>query len=314
MAIMILDHFGKSVKTADFLSGCAQGVKAFQVQRTGAFKVKGHDLGNGHLEVSFRRGDVAKELEWDRVMIHDHLEMMDRWREECEEERRQRSLKVAANRAKKRVRQLCKAMGADTLLTLTYKANEADLQRCKADLKEFNRRMLRVLPEFCFIAAFEHQERCALHIHMATRRIPREITRISSTGQAYSVNSYNVIRAVWRSVTKERQGNIDVQRTKRNSTRSPARIATYIAGYIIKEFAEGDKWTNRWTKYGKCDVPAPVDLGTVDTALEGLKAAMACLNAQHALVDLVFSKWGDWGYVSAERPARSSRGRPSSVL
>lgn len=313
MAIMILDHFGKSVKTVDFLSGRAQGVKAFQVQRTGAFKVKGHDLGNGHLEVSFRRGDVAKELDWDRVMILDHLELMDRWREECEEERRQRALKVAANRAKKRVRQLCKAMGADTLLTLTYKANETDLQRCKADLKAFNRKMLGEFPEFCFIAAFEHQERGALHIHMATRRIPREIKRVSAEGHPYTVNSYNVIRALWRSVTKERQGNIDVQRTKRNSTRSPARIATYIAGYIIKEFAEGEKWTNRWTKYGKCDVPPPVDLGTVDTALEGLKAAMACLNSKHALVDLVFSRWGDWGYVSAESPSKAARGRRVSA-
>jgi hypothetical protein len=304
MAIMILDHFGRSVKTGDFLCGKAQGVKAYRVQRTGAFKVKAHDLGMGHLEVSFRRGDVAKELDWDRSMILDHLEMMDRWRDECEEERRQRALKVAANRAKTRVRQRCKAMGADTLLTLTYKSNETDLQRCKSDLKEFNRRMLRVLPEFCFIAAFEHQDRGALHIHMATRRIPREFERVSSTGHRYRVNSYNVIRALWRSVTKERQGNIDVQRTKRNSTRSPARIATYIAGYIIKEFAEGEKWSNRWTQYGKCEVPPAVDLGTVDTALEGLKTVMACLNERHAIVDLVFSKWGDWGWLSAESPPK----------
>ncbi|MGQ2998073.1 rolling circle replication-associated protein [Variovorax sp.] len=304
MAIMILDHFGRSVKTGDFLCGKAQGVKAYRVQRTGAFKVKAHDLGMGHLEVSFRRGDVAKELDWDRSMIFDHLEMMDRWRDECEEERRQRALKVAANRAKTRVRQRCKAMGADTLLTLTYKANETDLQRCKADLKEFNRRMLRVLPEFCFIAAFEHQDRGALHIHMATRRIPREFERVSSTGHRYRVNSYNVIRALWRAVTKDRQGNIDVQRTKRNSTRSPARIATYIAGYIIKEFSEGEKWSNRWTQYGKCDVPAAVDLGTVDTALEALKTVTACLNERHAIVDLVFSKWGDWGWLSAESPLK----------
>jgi len=296
--LRIIDSVGKNVSTVrEYL---ARGGEVYDVARDGPFKVRAHPLGNGHLEVSFRKGDVARELDWSPDVIRNHLEMMERWREEHEEERRERALKVAANRAKTRVRKLCKAMGATTLLTLTYRANETDLARCKADLKEFNRRMLRVLPEFAFVAAFEHQDRGALHVHMATCRIPKEFERTNSTGQKYKVKSYDVIRAVWRSVTKDRQGNIDVQRTKRNAKRSPARIAAYIAGYIIKEFAEGEKWSNRWTKYGVSDVPKPVDLGEVDTALEALRVAMACVNGEQSICNLVFSRFGDWGYVAAE--------------
>ncbi|MNY83018.1 hypothetical protein D3C86_2254910 [compost metagenome] len=51
-------------------------------------------------------------------------------------------------------------------------------------------------------------------------------------------------------------------------------------------------------------MPAPVDLGTVDNALDGLTTAVACLNGRHVIVDFVFSKWGDWGYISAESPPK----------
>ena len=80
--------------------------------------------------------------------------MMERYREEFADDIRQKHAAQAARRAKKRVRRLCKAMGANTLLTLTYRANEKDMVRCKADLKEFNRRMLRLIPGFRFVDVF----------------------------------------------------------------------------------------------------------------------------------------------------------------
>lgn len=272
---------------------------AYEVTRSGSYRVKAHDLGNGHLEVSYRKIDVATELDWSKSRIADHEEMMEQWREANVDERRERALKVAANRAKTRARKLCKANGVDTLLTLTYWANETDLAKCKADVKNFNWRMKAVLPEFGFVAFFEKQERGAWHVHMATARIPKVFERVNSTGQSYKVKSFDVIRAIWRSVTKERKGNVDVARSK-GKQRSSARIASYIAKYIAKAFAEGEKGSNRWTKYGFTDVPKPVDLGTVTRGLDALDVAYALMGKAHTVVTNFFSHFGDWGFFAVE--------------
>lgn len=278
---------------------------AYEVTRSGSFKVKAHDLGNGHLEVSYRKQEVMSELDWSKGRIADHEDMMEKWRETHEEERRERSLKVAANRAKTRARKLCKANGVDTLMTLTYRFNELDLARCKADVKEFNRRMLRILPDFGCIAFFERQDRGAWHVHFGTARIPKFFHRVNSTGQKYKVKSFDVLRAVWRSVTKERQGTVNVKRSTK-AGRSAARIASYIAKYIAKAFAEGEKGSNRWTKYGFTDVPKPVDLGTVVGGREALEVAFACIRTTHQVVTNFFSRFGDWGFfaVELESPSR----------
>lgn len=287
---------------------------AYEVTRSGSFRVKAHDLGNGHVEVSYRKQDVMTELDWSKDRLLDHEDMMEKWRETHAEERHERALKVAANRAKTRARKLCKANGVDTLLTCTYRANETDLQRCKADIKEFNRRLLRVMPEFGCIVFFERQERGAWHAHMGVGRVPKTFERLNVTGQKYRVKSYDVIRAVWRSVTKERGGNIDVSRSK-GGQRSAARIATYIAKYIGKCFSEGEKGSNRWTKYGFSDVPKPVDLGLVHRAIDALDVAVACMGKMHIIATNFFSHFGDWGFFSAELPSlakKSFRGAKSS--
>lgn len=282
---------------------------AFEVTRSGSFRVKAHDLGNGHLEVSYRKQEVMSELDWSKDRISDHEDMMEKWREANAEERKARALTVAANRAKTRARKLCKANGVDTMLTLTYRANEQDLAACKRDVKRFNDRMKRVLPAFGFIAFFERQKRGAWHVHMATARIPAYFERINSTGQKYRVRSFDVIRAIWRSVTQEREGNIDVSRSKR-SDRTSARIASYMAKYIAKSFAEGEKGSNRWTKYGFTDVPQPVDLGTVSRAMDAVDVCFAMMNKTHAVVTNFFSHFGDWGFFAVE--LYSPRRKPST--
>jgi len=269
---------------------------AYQGKSGEAFNLKAHDLGNGHLEIVGSRVTEWHELDWSPMVISDHLEMLAQHREENAQELREKHARQAAGRAKKRVRKLCKAMGANTLLTLTYRFNEVDMSRCKADLKEFNRRMLRVIPGFRFVAAFEQQDRGAWHVHMATERIPAELPARNGV----KVKSFNVVRAIWRSVTKERGGNIDVQASKRNSQRSPARIASYIAGYIIKAFQDGVLETNRWTKYGDFDLPPPVDLGVFPNHDAMINASFALLFDGHQVDVMRFDKWRDWFVLYAE--------------
>ncbi|MFT4299088.1 MAG: hypothetical protein QM597_05600, partial [Aeromicrobium sp.] len=95
-------------------------------------KVRAYDLGNGHLEVSGYRPIVWEEADWEPLAIKMAIEAIELAKgERDEEEHRELMARKAAQRAKKRVRRLCKVMGVNTLLTLTYRACETDLARCK---------------------------------------------------------------------------------------------------------------------------------------------------------------------------------------
>lgn len=261
-------------------------------------KLKAYDLGNGHLEVTGYRPIVWHELDLLPDILESTIEHVKSARDEVTEaELRERHAKQAAARAKKRVRQICKVMGVDTLLTLTYRANEGDLARCKADLKEFVRRLRRVVPGFRAVCGFEQQERGAWHVHMACNRFDKELS-----WKGAKVKSFNVIRAVWRSVTGDRAGNIDVQSRKRNSERSPAKIAAYIAKYITKDYVDGEKWSNRWTKFGDERPPKPIDLGTFNDMREALVAAFDLMANGQVVANCRMSRWADSFFLFAERP------------
>lgn len=291
---------------------------AYEVKRNGGFEIKVHQLGNGHLEATAVRQSTAKELDWSPQVIADHLDMMERYREEHAEEIRLRNLQRAAKRARTTIRRLCKAMGCNTLLTLTYRAKETDLARCKADLKEFNRRVERVMPGFRFVAGFEKQDRGAWHVHMATGNIPRSFLRYGTGGVPTLVKSYDLLRSIWRSVTKDRGGNIDVSRRKAHSRKTPAQVAAYISKYITKAFDEGDKWSNRWTAYGarewvpvdpakplgagmwKPVVPRASVLGIVDDLTDAVLLVYGLMNDSHEVSNARLDRWGEWFSLAAE--------------
>ncbi len=271
-------------------------------------RVKAHDLGNGHMEITGTAPTVWVEREWNHIALETYLERVIERREEEAEEMRERSLTIAANRAKVRVRKLCKAMGSDTLLTLTYRANETDLERSKKDLKEFVRRMRRYMPEFKAVAVYEYQARGAIHWHIATANVPRVFERKNDQGQTYQVKSFDAIRSVWRGVTKERGGNIDLARRKRNSMRSPARIASYIAKYIVKAFREGQAFTNRYSAFGDFEMGKPVDLGWFPRVLDAVSASFDCVLDSQSVVYSELSRWKDWFVLHVERKTTSIRG------
>lgn len=63
-----------------------------------------------------------------------------------------------------------------------------------------------------------------------------------------TLKSFKLVRAVWRSVTDELGGNIDVQARKRNCGRAPSKIAAYLSKYMTKAYAEGEPWSNPITQ------------------------------------------------------------------
>lgn len=216
----------------------------------GGYELVRRSLGNGHLEYR-----MAPLKCWEHVGVLSDQAYADRQAcmEATIEERKEANLERAAQRAKTRVRHLCKAAGVDTLLTLTYAANMCDWATLKRHMKEFNRRMARIIPGWFYVAAFERQQRGAWHAHMAVHRLAPEL----ELRPGVKLKSFNVIRAVWRAVTGELGGNIDVQSRKRNSQRAPSRIAAYISKYMTKAYAEGDPWSNRFSSSTGVSVPEP---------------------------------------------------------
>ncbi|GKS88233.1 hypothetical protein [Acidovorax sp. SUPP2539] len=296
---------------AELLHMHRQGIPLvpFEGKTGDGINLKAHDLGHGHTEITGSAPTVWEELDWSSMVLEHYLEAAIQHREENADELREKALTIAANRAKVKVRKLCKAMGADTLLTLTYWANETDLQRSKKDLKEFVRRLRRVMPDFRAVAVYEHQARGALHWHMATANIPATFTRTADNGQPCKVKSFDVIRAIWRSVTKERKGNIDIARRKANSRKSPAQIASYIAKYIVKAFRDGQAFSNRYSAFGDFGIPQPVSMGYYPSLRDAWAAAYGCvLDAQQIVLERL-SHFKDWFVLHAEMP-KKARSRP----
>ncbi len=226
----------------------------------GGHELVRRDLGNGHYEYRSR-----PLVTWESVAVLSdgaHADYLDQ-RESLADDMRQANLERAAQRAKTRVRHLCKVAGVDTLLTLTYQANMQDWALLKAHVKEFNRRMKRLIPGWFYIAAFERQHRGAWHVHMAVHRLPAQLA--ASTG--VKVKSFNVVRAVWRSVTCDLGGNVDVQSRKRNSQRAPSKVAAYLSKYMLKAFSDGDAWSNRFSSSKGVTVPKPERIRLVGYSL-----------------------------------------------
>ena len=306
--IRIFDETRPTAKftPAELLDMHRRGVPlvAFEGRMGDGINVKAHDLGNGHIEVTGVAPTKWEELDWSPMALEMYLETVIKHREDNAEELREKSLTIAANRANAKVRKLCKAMGADTLLTLTYRQNEQCVKQAKKDLKEFVRRLRRVMPDFRAVAVYETQKRGAIHWHIATANVPTFFTQSGPHGLPCKVKSFNVIRSIWRSVTGAREGNIDIARRKASSRRSPAQIASYIAKYIVKAFRDGEAFSNRYSAFGAPEVPKPINMGHFATPLAAWEAAYSCLLDVHAVVLERLSKWKDWFVLYGELPAK----------
>lgn len=85
-----------------------------------------------------------------------------------ESEKRVENDEDAGRRAKQKVRDCCKAISADRMVTLTYRVNMTDRKKALKDWKAFCRRLGKV-QKFHYVAVIEEQERGALHFHVAVR-------------------------------------------------------------------------------------------------------------------------------------------------
>lgn len=134
-----------------------------------------------------------------------------------EEESRQRSLVRAQVNVKDRILSL----GADRMLTLTYRSNMQDRPASREHLRAFMLAMKRVYPTFKCVACVERQQRGALHWHVAIR----------------GWLDVNLGRRLWCEIIGEPEaGQFNI--TKR--VRDPRHLF-YVAKYIGKDMLEGER-------------------------------------------------------------------------
>ena len=75
----------------------------------------------------------------------------------------------ARGRAKSTIRNKCLTIGADHLVTLTYRANVEDRDRVLHDLARLRRALSRSGCSMPYVAVLERQQRGALHPHLAVK-------------------------------------------------------------------------------------------------------------------------------------------------
>jgi len=263
---------------------------------TTRFRMTVHDLGHGQREACIQR-----PIEWvDAGMLDPDsiaAQVLRGEREDPnEDEKREANRKRSARRAKTRVRRLCKALGLDCMVTLTYRTNQTDLALCKRHMKEFVRRIKRVIPEWRYVAAFETQGRGAWHVHMAVRRIdPSFIVK------GVRVKSYDLVRAIWRSVVGDLQGTANIGKEQPWKKYSPGRLAAYLSKYMLKAFEQGEDWSNRYSGSAAVAMPQPQRLeftGATLAELVDLVYTDVCVGLRDTFTWL--SRFGDTFYISTE--------------
>jgi hypothetical protein len=108
-------------------------------------------------------------------------------------------------------------IGADRMLTLTYRENMMDRAKAMRDLQEFERRVRRCYPHWRCVATWEAQKRGSLHCHMGIAGF-------------YDVK---VLRRLWRRTVGE--GNVDIAFKPNGRGNAYSKIANYITKYIGKD-------------------------------------------------------------------------------
>lgn len=216
---------------------------------------------NGHREVSFKNVVVWEEVGLAPMSdgpqgmppgsyLLDSLEQEKRDLELAKEieEKREKQREKNAQRAKTKCRWFIKAAGLNELLTITYRDNQQDRALCKVHFKEWARRMKRALGgKFEYVASFEKQERGAMHVHVACRKLPSHGTRHGQKIKAWKLGT-----EIWRSIVGENNGLVFVGgKTKHGGKRrnlSLAKLAAYVSKYIMKDYADAPLESNRYSR------------------------------------------------------------------
>lgn len=242
----------QAAKAAHPLAGSLERVSDESRALSEAARVRlvARDFGNGHREVCVMREIPRPQDTLDRAIERDLRALAPRG-----EGDRVVNIERARRRAKQDVRHKCKAMLVNSLWTLTFRENVTDREVALRCLDRFRRRVSVVIPGWRYVAVLERQKRGAWHVHLATHALPRFLGK-----PGVKVKSWDLMRAIWRSVAGELGGNFDESKKRgrwggKKPIKGAGQIASYIAGYVAKDMDETDINRKRYSATKGIDVP-----------------------------------------------------------
>lgn len=187
---------------------------------------------SGMIEMVQRRVNFMKELDRSRNMGV-RGPVRERTSEEIESSKEE-NLRRAERRARQKVRHLIMSIGADHLLTLTYRELVTDSEQLASDFKRFTRLVRERLPNWQYVAVKEFQERGALHMHCAVVG-KQDIKFLRKCW-------YAALGADPNAQGDQTPGQVDIRYKKKrfsgqSSVFSALQLAAYLSKYISKTFA-----------------------------------------------------------------------------
>ena len=124
--------------------------------------------------------------------------------------------KRARARATGEIRRKCLCIGADHLVTLTYRDNVEDRERVLTDLERLRRMLSRGGYSMPYVAGLECQKRGAIHPHLAVR----------------GFQDIRLLRRCWYKIVGKAQGQVNVKGPRPGT--SPVKLARSLSKYISK--------------------------------------------------------------------------------
>lgn len=259
-----------SIKIIDGIAYEHQYVEGSYVVRTFAR--------NGVMERSVRQLRVLREVETSQRYYPvpyeaPTAEQLARWEADAEEAREQARERAAAV-AKTAARRIIIAEGFDELLTLTYRENQLDRALCKKHFKEWVRRMKTAIPGFRYCASFERQDRGAMHVHLATHKLPKH-----ATWKGVKVEAWKLGTKIWRSIVGDDNGLCFVGGKSKRGRQGKrfmglAKMAAYVSKYIMKDWQDVPKGEARYS-HSRGEASAPRNLRPQYLELHGTTFADA---------------------------------------
>lgn len=237
----VIHGFGEPIQLEGSFNPTSWVVRVFEV--------------NGHREISARN-----TIDWEEVPYKPELDLFPDQPSlaqlQSDEERRQNSLKKAAKRAQTMCRRVIKAEGFDELLTLTYRDNQEDRDLCKKHFSIWSKRMKRALGDFRYCAAFEKQERGAMHVHIATKKLPTH-----AKYKGVKIKAWQLGTKIWRDIVGADNGMCFVGGQSRfggqRRNLSLGKMAAYVSKYIMKDYQDAPEESNRYSRSNGVPLPKP---------------------------------------------------------
>ena len=190
-----------------------------------------------------------------------------------ESDKREQNDDDAGRRAKQKVRECCKTIGADRMVTLTYRENMVDRETALKHWKAFCRRLGKVA-QFHYVAVIEEQERGALHFHVAV----------------HGRQNYVLLRSIWQRVlglgpNGEQMGQVNVRDPHRFGfgQNGAHKLASYIAKYCSKAMEARQLDQKRYFRSRGIVVPEAQSVRLKCTSMLGAVQAAFSIAAQFGM-------------------------------